>query len=132
MFLIFSHLLYSFKGFLWEHINHPFQELLSAINRSASIDNKNISSVSNGINWINDDVITIDDTYSNSIKSSIDKIKAIDSDFVLRPTGYLVDLNHMWRSCKLMYSTAKSLNKHAIKIPNNLIQTESKIFKQNI
>ena len=88
--------------------------------------------VPNGISWSNDDIITIDDKYSNSIKSSIDKIKVIDSDFVLRPAGYLVDLSHMWRSWKLMYSTAKSLNKHAIKIPNNLIQTESKIFKLSL
>lgn len=111
---------------------HVESDVYNIIKGQSTASLNKYSIVSNGINWINDDVITIDDTYSNSIKSSIDKIKAIDSDFVLRPTGYLVDLNHMWRSWKLMYSTAKSLNKHAIKIPNNLIQTESKIFKQNI
>lgn len=88
--------------------------------------------VSNGINWSDVNIMSIEDNYSNAIKSSIGKIRDIDPDFVLRPAGYLVDLSHMWRSWKLMYSTAKSLNKHAIKIPTNLIQTESKIFKLSV
>lgn len=88
--------------------------------------------VSNGIDWSEDVNMSIEGNYSNAIKSSISKIRDVDPDFVLRPAGYLVDLSHMWRSWKLMYSTAKSLNKHSIKIPNNLIQTESKIFKLSL
>lgn len=111
---------------------HVESDVYNIIKNQSNAQLKKYTIMSNGIDWSTDENISIDVRYSSNIKSSIEKIKTIDPDFVLRPAGYLVDLSHMWRSWKLMYSTAKSLNKHAIKIPSNLIQTESKIFKLSV
>ncbi|HOY11799.1 MAG TPA: hypothetical protein PLY70_01610 [Saprospiraceae bacterium] len=63
------------------------------------------------------------------IQRGISNIKSINPKLVMKSGGYLVDLSHEWRSWKMIYSIAKSFGKNSMKIPNELIMTETRYFK---
>lgn len=122
-------LLEVFDNFYALPYGHVESSVYTAVKSSNELSKYKITA--KGIEIIDDKVSSnsqIGDKYQDLIKTAIEDIKKKDEEFVLKSPMYLVNLSHEWRSWRVMYQIAKAQNKHAIKIPNSLIQTDNKIF----
>ncbi len=63
-----------------------------------------------------------------SLVSSINALKKSNPSLINYSSLELVDLSHEWQSWKTVYSLARKMNKHSLRIPNEMIKSEEKFF----
>jgi hypothetical protein len=63
------------------------------------------------------------------IDQAIALLRLINENLVLTPAFDLVDLSHRWQSWRSVFSLAQQYGKYSMKIPNEMIMTEPKIFR---
>lgn len=79
-------------------------------------------------------LVGYNNTYNNQanemlIDQTIETIKSLNSKLVLYAPFTLVDLSHEWQSWKSVFSLAKRNGKFSMRIPNEMIMNEPKIFR---
>ena len=71
----------------------------------------------------------LDQGFKNLVNEALQKLKGLNSALVLYDPFRLVELSHEWQSWKTVFSLAKRHGKFSMKIPNEMIINEPKIFK---
>lgn len=71
---------------------------------------------------------TLDNKIKEEISQSFSTTKLKNKDLINYMAVDLVELSHTWYSWKAMYKLARSFNKYSLKIPNEMIRTEKKLF----